>query len=89
MTDLGAHLRTGQHDDEQSQGSHEQPELHAPTVFRDIRHELLQQVDVAEAFQLTLPLAHQNESDKCQYRYQHQQVEVYGVFKSEHNVLSF
>ena len=84
MTDLRTHLGTGQHDDQQGKGSKQQPELHRGTETRHIGHQLLQQFRFAK---LTKPLPLvpvRDESDECQYGNQHQQIEIYRVFKSKH-----
>ena len=84
LGDLRAHLRTGQHDDEQGQGRLEDPELDRGTEAGDIGHELTEQLGVAKLTQFLLPATEGDKPDECQYRNQHQQPEVYGVFESKH-----
>ena len=84
VVDLRTHLRTGQHHDEQSQGSLQDPEFHRGADARHIGHQCLQQARVAEFAQPFLLITERYESNQRQYRNQRQQIEVYGVFKSEH-----
>ena len=62
VADLGTHLRTGQHDDEQGQCSEQQPELDSGTQTGHVRHQLAQQVTVAKLTQTLLLLAHHQET---------------------------
>ena len=52
--------------------------------MRYIGHQGFQQLQVAKLTKpfLLIPIGHK--PDQCQYGYQHQQPEIYGVFKSKH-----
>ena len=84
LADLRSHLRTGEHQHQQSQGTLENPELHRRTETRHIGHEFLEQGWLTKLTQPFLLISVRDEADECQYGYQHQQPEIYGVFKSKH-----
>ena len=88
VVDLRTHLRTGQHHNEQSQGSLQNPELYRGSEPRHIRHQCLEQGRIAKLAQPFLLVAEGYKPDERQNRDQHQQIEIYGVFKSEHNSYS-
>ena len=84
LTDLRTHLWTGQHHNQQGKGGLQKPELHHRTEARHVGHQALQQLRIAELAEPLLLVTIGYEPDECQYGYQHQQPEIYGVFKSKH-----
>ena len=84
VADLRAHLWTGKRQDEQRQGSRQQPELYTRAPARHIGHQLFQQKRVAELAQTFLLFTIGHKPDGCQQRNQQQQVQVLWVFKSKH-----
>ena len=84
MADLRSHLRAGQHDDEQGQSRQQHVELDHRAEARHVWHQLLHQFLVAELAQALLLLAHSQETDNHQHGDDCQQIQIYGVFKSEH-----
>ena len=84
LTDLRTHLRTGQHHNQQGEGNQQQPELHPWTEMGYIRHQGFQQLQVAKLTEPLFLISISHKPNQCQYGYQHQQPEIYGVFKSKH-----
>ena len=87
VINLRTHLRTGQHHNQQRQRTFQNPELHRRTESRHIGHQRLQQRGFAELTESFFLVPIGEESDECQYGDQHQQIEIYGVFKSEHRYI--
>ena len=84
LTDLRSHLGARKHQHEQGQGALKDPELHRRTEARHIGHECLEQSRLTKLTQPFLLIPVGDETDECQYGYQHQQPEIYGVFESKH-----
>ncbi len=87
MVDLGTHLRTRQHHDHERQGCNQQYEFHPWTMARNVGHQLAYEIDIAKSSEAFLLLIHHPELHQHQNRYQYQQIEIYGVFKSKHNAV--
>ena len=66
VADLGTHLRTCQHHNEQCQGTQQQTELHQRTEPRHVRHQLTHQFGVAETTQALLLLAYHQPAEQGQ-----------------------
>ena len=69
VTDLGAELRTGQHNNQQCQSTLQNPEFYCGAETRHIGHERTQQFGIAKFTQTFLLIAIREKADDGQYWY--------------------